>query len=446
MSFEPVADVSHVSSLVHLHVASPSLKPGNTWLFEGTLSSYYLGKLKQGEIADALLARQIPLASWRGEAELIVAPLRALALGTYSLASSAGLVTEFQVTTSPPLLHRLWPAATRSGSPRFAVYCSAPEDASALPDTGVLVFEPNQLSVALLPGVEDGGPFPERCRHFSSEVQLLPGEIWVPPPALGVWALDPSLFAVAELEPALPLACTAGEVAFGPGCAEIADDRLVVRTPDAGMLWVVHSERGALIEVTRAGAALTVPGLLPGNREHLWGSTHDSAGASLDFDLVVSTAAARARPILNEVLADALGPEPQSEWLELYNDGALAVDLGGYSLQDGGGRTPLPHAWLAAKEYALLVREDFVPNGSDEPPAPGTRLIRLPALGKSGLSNSGERLALLDSAGVERSVLPALSGKPGQSLARQSPASSDDDPHAFGFGVATPGAANDSAR
>jgi hypothetical protein len=71
-------------------------------------------------------------------------------------------------------------------------------------------------------------------------------------------------------------------------------------------------------------------------------------------------------------------------------------------------------------------------------------LIRVPTLGKSGLSNAGERLALVDSAGVERSVLPALAGKPGQSLARRSPASEDSDPQAFSFGTPTPGFANDA--
>ncbi|HEX7453740.1 MAG TPA: lamin tail domain-containing protein, partial [Polyangiaceae bacterium] len=180
--------------------------------------------------------------------------------------------------------------------------------------------------------------------------------------------------------------------------------------------------------------------------ERLWGSVHDASGAESRFDLFVDTAAARARPVLNEVLADALGPEPQSEWIELVNDGSLALDLSGYSLQDSGGLTPLPAQVLAPEEYALLVRNDFTPNASDVPPAPGAHLIRLPNLGKSGLSNAGERLALQDSAGQECSALPALPAKPGQSLARLHLWSLDGDVSAFSFGTPTPGAPNDAAK
>jgi hypothetical protein len=65
-------------------------------------------------------------------------------------------------------------------------------------------------------------------------------------------------------------------------------------------------------------------------------------------------------------------------------------------------------------------------------------------LGKSGLSNAGERLSLVNSAGVECSVLPALAGKAGQSLARRTPTSADDDPKSFRFGTPTPGASNEA--
>jgi len=262
---------------------------------------------------------------------------------------------------------------------------------------------------------------------------------------IGDWALAPAAFSSIEPAAEASLGCQAGELAFGPGCARVTDDRVTVRTPNAALLWIAHTARGALVEVSARGSLLTIDGLLPDTLQRLWGSTHDLSGAARAFELELHTALARARPILNEALADALGPEPQSEWVELLNDGTLAVDLGQYSLQDGGGRTPLPHASLAPREYALLVRDDFAPNASDEPPAAGARLIRLPTLGKSGLSNAGERLSLVDSAGVECSVLPALSGKAGQSLARRTKASEDSDPNAFIFGTPTPGFANDIA-
>jgi hypothetical protein len=445
LRFDPSAAPEQVSNVVHVHLAGRASSSSQLSLFEGTVSSYYLGKYKHGEVPATLASRQLPMASWRLGGELVAAPLRPLSIGPYSLISTDGLVAEFQVGVARPVLDRLWPPALSAGSPRFAVYCRPEANTSEPPSSGSLVFEPGRVAVELAPGVDESGLFAERCCHFAAEHALTAGEIWVPPPMIGDWALSPAAFSSVELEAEPQLSCQAGELAFGPGCASVADDRLTVRTPNAALLWIVHSARGALVEISARGNILTIDGLLPDALERLWGSTHDLSGAERAFELELHTAAARARPILNEALADALGPEPQSEWVELLNDGTLAVDLGQYSLQDGGGRTPLPHQSLAPQEFALLVRDDFAANASDQPPATGTRLIRLPTLGKSGLSNAGERLSLIDSAGVECSVLPALSGKAGQSLARRTPLAEDNDPNAFGFGTPTPGLANDLA-
>ena len=103
----------------------------------------------------------------------------------------------------------------------------------------------------------------------------------------------------------------------------------------------------------------------------------------------------------------------------------------------------LPTAVLAPGEYALLVRDDFAPSASDVPPAPGARLIRVPQLGTSGLSNSGEVLALLDADSAVVSGLPPMAAKAGQSLFRRHSWSPDDDPSAFGTGAPTPGEPND---
>ncbi len=443
--FDPSAEAEQVSNVVHVHLVGPASRSGALSLFEGTVSSYYLGKFKHGEVPSTLASRQLPLASWRSGTELVVAPLRLLAIGPYSLVSTDGLVAEFKVGAVRPVLERLWPPAASVGSPQFALYCRPEPSVAAPPSSGSLRFEPGQDTVELAPGVDQSGLFADRCTHFESQRVLAAGEIWVPPPVIEDWALAPAIFGSVAPDTADSVRCQASELAFGPGCASVADDRVTVRTPLAALLWIVHSARGALVEVSAAGRPLTIDGLRPDAQERLWGSTHDLSGASAAFELELHTAAPRARPILNEALADALGPEPQSEWVELLNDGTLAVDLGQYSLQDGGGRTPLPHETLAPQEYALLVRDDFAPNASDEPPAAGARLIRLPTLGKSGLSNAGERLSLVDSAGAECSVLPALAGKAGQSLARRTPASEDSDPKAFDFGTPTPGVANDLA-
>jgi len=443
VSFEPNLTAERVPSVVHVHLASSSLSAGALSLFEGTVSSYYLGKFKHGDVPSTLAMRQVPVVSWRSGVELVVAPLRALVPGPHSLISVDGLIAEFEVGSAQAVIERLWPPPSNVGSPRFGVYCRPASSSSEMPASGSLRFEPGALSVELAPGVDESGLFAERCSHFQSEIELSPSQIMVPPPRIGDWALAPALFSFSEFEPTTALDCSAEERGFGPGCASVADDRLTVRTPRGPLLWVVHTARGALVEVSAGGNPLTIDGLEPDALEHIWGRAHDLSGAALEFDLELRTSPARERPILNEALADALGPEPQSEWVEILNDGSLALDLAQYSFQDGGGRTPLPAAILAPHEYALLVREDYAPNASDEPPVAGARLIRLPTLGKSGLSNAGERLALIDQAGVERSVLPALAGKPGQSLARRTPTSDDGDSKSFSFGAPTPGFAND---
>jgi hypothetical protein len=443
VSFEPSAELSAVPNVVHVHVASGSLGAGEVSLFQGSLSDYYLSKVKHGDVPDTLLTRQVPLISWRTESELVLAPLVPLEAGPYSLAASSGLLSEFQVSPGLPLLRRVWPPAGAGGSPRLAVYCA---DSAAAPGPGALLLEPGDVSVALSAGVDDASSFAQHCVHFSAENELDSGQIVVPAPVFGAWAPDPSPFSAPADEAALPISCNDGELTLGLGCAIAADDRAVVRTPAASLLWIVHTVHGGFVEVTHGGASFVVRGLAPASHERLWGSVHDATGAESSFDLVVDTAAARARPVLNEVLADALGPEPQSEWIELVNDGSLALDLSGYSLQDSGGLTALPAQVLGPEEYALLVRNDFAPDASDVPPAPGARLIRMPALGKSGLSNAGERLALLDAAGLECSALPALPAKPGQSLARLHLWSLDNDPGAFSFGTPTPGVANDAPK
>ncbi len=442
VSFQPSAELSAVSSTVHVHVASQTLSAGSATLFQGSLSDYYLSKVKQGELPDTLAARQIPVLSWRTTAELVVAPLLPLAVGPYSLVARTGLLSEFQVASASPLLRRVWPPAGPGGSVRYAVYCA---DGPGVPGTGSLTLEPSTIQVTVSPGADEAASFAEHCLHFNADAELEPEQIVVPAPTLAAWALDPSAFSAVNAEPASPASCQAGEVGLGLGCVMTADDRLLVRTPSAPLLWVLHTANGALLQVTHDGVAFAVRGLAPDSHEHVWGTVHDEAGSSLGFDSFFDTAAARARPVLNEVLANPLGPEPQAEWIEIVNDGSLALELSSYALQDGGGSTPLPEATLAAGEYALLVRNDFAPNASDEPPAPSARLIRMPALGKSGLSNGGERLALLDSTGAECSVIPALPTKAGQSLARQHPWSLDGDPGAFSFGPPTPGVANDQA-
>jgi Lamin Tail Domain len=440
LSFEPNAEASAVSSVVRVSIAGARLSAGSVGLFQGELSSYYLARVKSGDLPAALAARQIPVVSWRANGALVLTPVRPLAESEYSLAGNAGSIGQFTVTTVAPLLSRLWPPAASPGGLAHVIYCG---DGSAELSFETLAFEPGDLKLTPLPGVDDTGLFADRCLHFSADAQLGAEQIVVPPPVLGTYALDPAPFSGAPAETATALACSGAQVALGFGCAAVEDDRVLMSTPDAALFWVVHTEHGSVVEVTQNNGSFVLRGLSPGSNERVWGSAYDASGAELAFDSVLMMSGARERLVLNEALANPLGPEPQSEWIELVNDGVIPIDLSRFQLRDGGGSMPLPGAELAPHEYVLLTREDFAPSTSDVPPAPGARVLRVTQLGTSGLSNSGESLALLDADSNVISTLPALAAKAGESLARRHTYSPDDDPNAFSTGTPTPGAPND---
>lgn len=127
--------------------------------------------------------------------------------------------------------------------------------------------------------------------------------------------------------------------------------------------------------------------------------------------------------VLNEVLANPSGTEPEQEWVELYNDGSHAVDLEGWVLEDPGGAAVLPSGRLEPGRYALVVNEAYRTDAWPDPgPADGALILRVPKLGNQGLSNGGEPLQLRDPVGEIRSgILPVASPKPGHSVARRSP-------------------------
>jgi hypothetical protein len=150
--------------------------------------------------------------------------------------------------------------------------------------------------------------------------------------------------------------------------------------------------------------------------------------------------------VINEVMANPVGPEPQQEWLELYNDGSTDVELGGWMLEDAGAAVELPAATVRPGRFALVVAERYDPDSwVDTPAAPGTVLVRVPSLGKAGLSNSGEPIRLRSPDGSASSVVPAVeSREPGRPIARIAPDASDDDSRSFVMGPhgGTPGREN----
>jgi hypothetical protein len=439
VSFEPPGDANGVPCVVHVHVSGVVEEPAAVGVFQGALSDYYLGRIKQGDIPAALQARQVPSVAWQTPSELVVAPSQALALGEqYSVASTHGLLAEFRVATiSAPALTRLWPP---TGAPSHAVYCAAADGTlSSLPIS--LLLEPGDTQVLAQAGVGVGSSFSSRCLWFDAP-SVDAGAIVVPPPSAAGFALDPTPFTAGSPTPTSPITCTESELAIGLGCAAIDDDRVVLRTPTDPLLWAAQTAGASDVEITSAGRSLVIRGLAPARSGAIVGAVYDLAGNGRAFDVIVSTLPAHEHLVLNEVLANPLGPEPDSEWVELVNDGEIPISLGNYQFQDSGGAIALPAQELGVGQYVVLVNQSFASDGSDVPPAPGALVIRVPKLGTSGLANSGEALALIDGAGSVVSRVPALAAPAGKSIARRRPWALDDDPLAFSVGEPTPGLAN----
>lgn len=214
---------------------------------------------------------------------------------------------------------------------------------------------------------------------------------------------------------AMPGECPSPGVALGPACVDVEDDRLVVRgAPSPSLLWLDLG--GARVRATLDGGATVLRGLTPETTTTARATWIPLDGAPVVRDVTLRTGPATARAVLTEALADPLGPEPDAEWIELGNDGALPLDLTGYTLRDAAGASPLPSAVVAPYSRVLLVTPRFVP--TTPPPPGGCRLLRLPSLGKNGLSNDGEALALLTPDGAVASRLPAAKARAGWSVSR----------------------------
>ncbi len=432
--------------MFRIRVPGGVLPPGDAWLFTGTLSAYQQSKLSHGELSQALLDRLVPTTAWAAtddpETELVPSvPLDEGA--SYALAAPkfGGLATVSVAPSSAwPLLERVWPPKSLAGS-ALSIWCGGSVPTAALsvnllPSRAVIEVEPGALAlVSGVPCVRGrmsawSDPTPQVAEPFAG------GLLW-----------DPAPFLTGLTPPVGALTCGPEELALGPGCAHVLDDRVSVRTPLEPVLWALDGPDGPRLSVSMTSQPLVIRGLAPESPTELSGFWAGLDGLETPFDVAVTTLAPRAHLAINEVLANALGAEPAAEWIELVNDGSEALNLGGLRLADSAGTIDLPALDVEPGAYVVVARNDYDPaNGSDVPLAAGALLARVPALGKNGLSNAGEPLTLLDASGQVLSRFPALpSVHAGVSLARRTPDAADDDASAFGEHAppgASPGAPN----
>jgi hypothetical protein len=427
--------------------------PESFWVFRDELSTYYQSRLERGELPISLIERQVPTLAWARDSDIVVAPIVPLTAGQrYDLAAlGIGLLSTVQIASDArPPWPRLWPPPITATGGGEAIYCG-PEVGPLELESRAASFEPGPWAAILQPGIDDQGTFQDRCLTLRALVPLPVGFTLLPPANAGEILLDPEPLSTRAVEPAEALACQEPEIEFGPGCAVVEDDRLALRVPAAPLLWNVRGLGEAWVRTSTIGRTLTITGFLPDDEFELTVSTQDLSGRLTDDRVLVHTTLPRPHLVLNEVLANPMGPEPQQEWIELYNDGTEPVALSGLKLFDTSGQSILPAASLAPGTFALLVREDYDPaSGIDQPPASGTLLVRLPQLGKNGLGNAGEALRIETADGRVLSRFPAVA-QPlgGTSAVRLEPTARDDDPSAFVLtqpSGASPGAPNSASE
>ncbi|WP_437534720.1 lamin tail domain-containing protein [Sorangium sp. So ce726] len=464
LQIEPAAPLDAAPPVLRVRVLLPgaalgSVDPARALVVRGKLSAAHLRQIERGELSTALSERVVPSIAWLngtppGDLSLTVAPLAPLAPGeTYAIASGSPVFSHhIQIATegSPPVLSRLWPPPDAGATLGLGVWCG---DAPLPEVVAAATLAPGGPAGELRRGaVDDIGA---RCLRFEGEpTATAPPEadgvrLVGPPDALPgeptAVSLDPRPFVLESVPlPAIAAACAPDELAIGPGCAQIADDRILVRSADAPLLWAIAGAGFDEVLAVPPGELFVLAPLPPLSPVELAIATVDNAGVVERRTFSTMTLAPMPHVVINEVLANPVGPEPGQEWVELYNDGDVPAELTGVVLADVGGETELPPISLMPGAYALVVNEDYVSDDELDPPSPPeTLLLRVPKLGNHGLSNSGEPLKLKDRGGVVLSRSPAAPvPKPGMSLARVVSHAPDGSAGSFATSWPTPGRVN----
>jgi len=456
VALEPEASLTEASRVLraHVHWSNP-IDPARVFLVRGEVTDYHLRQIERDELTQTLMDRIVPAIVWaQDEQNVVVAPTAALDPGqTYAVASGDPRKAEHFVVRAEgelPLLMRVWPPVDTPA--HFGIFCGT----THLPDVAVDVkLDPLGLSGTLSRGITASGPGGD-CLRFRVKGRradeqggpvVLPPVVEIPGLGGGLMQIEPVAFQANELvtKEITPLECERSEVSFGSGCADVMDDRIVVRAPAGDLLWGVLGEGIDWVGRTGGKERFLITGLLPESDILLDVVTMDAFGQTQRESFSVTTKPLSPHVMLNEVMANPVGPEPHQEWVELYNDGQVDAALGGYRILDIGGDTVLPDVLLPPGQFAVVVSEKFVEDAEvDVPPSPGAIMVVVPVLGKNGLSNSGELIRLVDPEGHTISRFPGLpKPKAGQSVSRLTPSSPDGVSSSFAISEPTPGVPND---
>jgi hypothetical protein len=443
LSVEPDTPLDACESVATFHLWASGkddpLLPKDVVLVEGKPSQVSIGKYEEGETTESLAEKLVSLRSYEEKNHVEFRPLGVLALGqTYTVLSRSGVLGTIVVapTVDRNYLKRFWPPPDSSYRVHQALYCGtkAPNSKERFK------LFPTEFLGSFSVGIGDSENFEENCVRLIPESKTK-GE-FLPPTNLGEFSFEPTLFINSqELGEMLPAECGTDETAFGPGCIKMDGNRALLRGPRKMTFWAIFSTSGMHFQVIDGDGRFVIPEISGLKNLEISATVFDLTGRSTDAKTIIQLPPPAPRPVINEVLSNPLGAEPAEEWIEIVNAGDADAVLTNYVLSDGGGSVTLPNLTIAPGAFALLVREDFVGGISgDIAPESHVAIVRLPQLGKSGLSNSGEALTLTDVDGKLVSSFPARAAeRAGVSVARRDPTTLDDDSSGF-LAHAPPGA------
>lgn len=421
---EPDANLDAVPPIVRLRIITEAA-PEAFVLVSGEVGSAHLGQLARDDVSAALEERIVDTLRRRDGDLVVLAPRGRLPPGPYAVASGApkGSVS-FEVVDDGRGLSFVFPPGGHYGASLFGVWCGDEDiDGTLLPPPPLL---PTLRTPRAGRGLADGVAT-EKCIHLTAPAadadELSPLGVDT---AEQTWWLDPLALSpgAATPDPAPP--CRDEAIAVGPGCIEVADDRLYLQPRDPVHLWSVRTD-GIPLGAPLAPPVWVTPetlftrrGLAPGEAVALDVTWIDAGGTAHSEMRSVTTAAAQPHLVITEVMANPIGPEPQQEWVEIYNDGTAPADLSRYRLADPGGGELMPSVLLPPGRFALVVSEGYDAVSYYDPnPAPDTIIVVVTELARNGLANGGEPLALERDDGRVVSRFPPLpKPRAGQSVER----------------------------
>ncbi len=398
------------------------------WLIAGDVSTASSNRIRQGDVPEIVEGNRVPLASWMQEQERVLMPLQLLDAGqTYSLVVlGVGRLAEMATDDDPVALwRRMGIGPARAGG--VVVYCLAKppwaiqdlgtEPSLQLPD--VVELGPGRLLARVAGGIA-GGVGESSC--LSIHIPEGRTDPLLPPHRVaGAWFEPTPLLVGKEVQESGPM-----EISLS-----VEGSSLWASVPEGLFGFVVgetaseQSRRRLILWQHDTPTRLSL-GTLPAGVHRVEVAWMGPNGVASSREEAIVVAEETGQIVMTEVLANPLGPEPASEWVEVQNIGRAPVWLDEYSLEDNRSSRQLPPLLLEAGQYGVIVSEEYRPQKElDVVPDADAVPVVLSQLGHSGLLNSGEALQLTDTDGRVVSRIPALATSAGVSWARLHPLAPD---------------------